>query len=336
MFEKIRKPGRAKNIVSYVVFGLICLVFVFIGVPLNKASNVGGGALIVNNKVISWSEYRSYLQMLEQQPQGPLEMGLEAKRQEQLRKKAVEALLNIELMVQGAQRSGVTVAERAVRDKVVAIPSFQEEGRFMYSKYRSFLDARKFSSSYFENLIGREIQTARFQNLFNLTVHTSEKEKEKKQKLNSFEVQVSYVQFSVNELDVGELNNISTMVQSGQLDLLNQIIEDKKWDWEKIDSFNLNRVSLPNFGSQKILFDAVLDHLPNTGVIKQIINVRDKSFILKVDSFNSQKEENTPSSFPDYFFTDMMASRMVFLLWIRSARSSAKLKFNPKLQSVLQ
>ena len=335
MFEKIRKPGRAKNIVSYVIFGLICLVFVFIGVPLSQVSNMGGAALVVNNKVISWSEYRSYLQMLEQQPQGPLEVGLEAKRQEQLRRKAVDALLSTELIVQEAQKSGVAVAEKAVQDKVVAIPSFQEEGRFMYSKYRSFLDTRKFSASYFEGLIKRDIQTARFQNIFSLTIHASDEEKEKTQKLNSFKVQVSYIQFSVNELDVGELNSLRTVVQDGDLALLNQTIKDKKWNWEKIDAFNLNRVSLPGFESQKILFDAVLGHLPDTGMIKRIINARDKSFILKVENFDYAGEDKT-SSFSDYFFTNMMFSRMVFLSWMRSARSSAKLKFNPKLQSIFQ
>ena len=335
MFEKIRKPGRAKNIVSYIIFGLICLVFVFIGVPLSQFSGVGGGALVVNNKVISWAEYRSYLQMLEQQAQGSTGMGLEAQRQEQLKRQAVDTLLSTELMVQEAEKSGFTIAEKAVQDKIVKIPFFQEEGRFMHSKYRSFLDARRFSASYFESLIKKEIQTARFQNMFNLTVHISNAEKDKKQKLESFKVQVSYVQFASGDLEAGELNNITTVVQEGDLALLDKTIKGKKWNWEEISSFSLNRVSLPNFESQKILFDTILNQLPRTGIVKRIINVQDKSFILKVDSFNYEKEK-TASAFSSDFFANMMVGRMFFLSWMRSARSSAKLKFSPRLQEILQ
>ena len=335
MFEKIRKPGRAKNIVSYVIFGLICLVFVFIGVPLSQFSGMGGGALVVNNKVISWSEYKSYLEMLEQQAQGSTGRGLEAQRQGQLRRQAIDTLLSTELMIQEAQKSGFVVSKKAVQDKIVEIPFFQEEGRFMHSKYHSFLEARRFSASYFESLIRKEIQTARFQNVFNLTVHTSKAEKTRKQKLDSFKLQVSYVQFASGDLSLEEMNNITTVVQEGDLAILNNTIKIKKWNWEKVSAFNLNRISLPDFESQKILFDAVLNQLPNTGMIRKVIGVRDESFILKIDSFD-YKEEEKKSAFASDFFGNMMVARMVFLSWMRSARASAELKFSPRLQDIVR
>lgn len=334
MFEKIRKPGRAKNIVSYVIFGLICLVFVFIGVPLSQFSGMGGGALVVNNKVISWSEYKSYLEMLEQRAQGSTGRGLEAQRQEQLRRQAIDTLLSTELMIQEAQKSGFVVSKKAVQDKIVEIPFFQEEGRFMHSKYRSFLEARRFSASYFESLIRKEIQTVRFQNVFNLTVHTSKAEKARKQKLDSFKLQVSYIQFASGDLSLEELNNITTVVQEGDLAILNDTIKTEKWNWEKVNAFNLNRISLPDFESQKILFDAVLNQLPNVGVIKKVIGVRDKSFILKIDSFDYKEEKK--SALTSDLFGNMMVARMVFLNWMRSARTSSEIKFSPRLQDIAQ
>ena len=336
MFEKIRKPGRTKSIFSYIIFGSICVVFVFIGVPVSQMSNMGGTALVVNNKVISWGEYRSYLEMLEQQSQGALGADQGAKRQEKLRQQAVDTLLSIELITQEADSLGVAIAAKAVQDKIVELPLFQEEGRFSHSKYRAFLDARRFSASYFENLIRKEIRTSRFQNIFNFTVHISKEEKEKKQQLESFTIRVSYIQFSSNELTPGESNNIRSAVQAGDMDLLNQIIEDKKWKWEKTDSFNLNRVSLPGLESEKILFDEMLNHLPHTDMIKYIISVRDQSFILKIENFSQGTEQIAASPLSDSFFMNMMASRMTFLSWMRFTRSSAKLKFNPKLQNILQ
>jgi len=336
MFEKIRKPRRAKNIISYIIFGLICLVFVFIGVPIGQVSSIGGAAFVVNSKVISWLEYRSHLEMLEQQSQGALGSALEAERQKQLRKQAVDNLLTTELISQEEQKSSIAVAAEEVRDKILDISVFQEEGRFTHSKYRAFLEARRFSPSYFENMIKREIQISRMQNVFDLTVRTSKEEEDKKRMLESFKVKVSYIQFSSNELDSTELNNVNTVVESGDLDTLDETVKSKKWRWMEINSFDLNRISLPDLESEKILFDKVLSHLPHTGIIKKIINVRDRSFILKVDGFNYENEkiQNTNSPAPDSFFTNMMASRMVFLSWMRFARSSAKLKFNPRLNNI--
>lgn len=339
MFEKLRKPGRAKNISSFIIFGLICLVFVFIGVPVSQMSNLGGAALIVNSKVISWSEYQNYLEILEQQASGS-GAALEAKRQEELRQRAVDDLLNIELIVQSAQNLGVIISEKAIQDKIVEFPFFKEEGRFVHSKYRSFLEARRLSASYYESLIRREIQRVRFQNIFNMTVHTSEAEKKKKKELGTIVIQVSYIQFPSGSLKPDEFNNINTVVRAGDIDLLSETINQKNWKWKKTGSFDLSHTSLPGLTSEKILFDKVFQFLPETGMIKNIVGVRDQSFILKVDHFVTTDKENIGEQsahlLPDYFFTNRILSQAAFFSWIQSVRSSAKLKFNPRLQNIIQ
>ena len=67
--------------------------------------------------------------------------------------------------------------------------------------------------------------------------------------------------------------------------MLDQVVRDKKWKWEQTEVFNLRRVSLPGLESHKILFNEVLNHFPETGLIKKTVNLRDRFFILKVDSF---------------------------------------------------
>ncbi|MYE07493.1 MAG: hypothetical protein F4X95_01900 [Oligoflexia bacterium] len=333
MFEKLRKPARAKNIVSYFIFGFICLVFVFIGVPVDQMSNMGGAALIVNNQVISWSEYRNYLELIEQQSQESFGADLGTERQERLKRQAMDSLLNMELINQEIDHLGLVSSDQAVQDKVVELPLFQEEGRFKHSKYRAFLSARRFSAAYFENLIRKEIQIAYFQNMFNMAVRVSKAEKEKEQQLKSFTIKVSYISFSYNDIKPEEFNNINRIVQSEDADLLSQIIKDKKWQWEQAPSFDLSHVFLPGLESQKILFDKILNYLPETGLIKNIIGWRDQSFILKVDAFqlrDKTKKDIIPLS--DDFFVNKLLAQMTFLSWVSSARSSAKLKFSPRLQ----
>ncbi len=340
MFEKWRKPGRAKNISSFIIFGLICLVFVFIGVPVSQMSNLGGAALVVNNKVISWSEYQNYLMVLEQQASEQSGGGIEAERQEKLKQQAVNDLLNIELIVQATHKLGVIISKKAVQDKIVEFPFFKEEGRFVHSKYHAFLEARRFSASYYEDLIRREIQRTRLQNIFNITVRTSAEERKKKQQLGNFMIQISYIQFPSGSLKPEEFNNINTVVKAGDLDLFSEIVKERNWEWNKTDSFDLSRTSLPGLESEKILFDKVFQSLPDTGMIRNIIGVRDQSFILKVDHFtvakNEKSDEQIADFLPDYFFTDRLLSQVAFFSWIRSARSSAKLKINPRLQGTVQ
>ena len=333
MFEKLRKPALAKNIVSYFIFGFICLVFVFIGVPVDQMSNMGGAAVMVNKEIISWSEYRNYLELMEQSSKESFGADLETKRQEQLKRQAIDNLLNMELINQEVAYLGLVSSDQAVQDKVLEVPFFQEEGRFKHSKYRDFLSARRFSASHFENLIRKEIQIAYFQNMFNMVMRVSAAEKEKDQQLKSFTIKVSYIPFSYNDLKSEEFNNISRVVQDGDEDLLNQIIKDKKWQWEEIPSFDLSHIFLPGLESQKILFDKILNHLPKTGLINNIIGWRDQSFILRVDTFqfgNKKNEETLPLS--DDFFINRLLAQMTFLSWVRAARSSAKIKFSPRLQ----
>jgi len=342
MFEKIRKPGRAKSLISYIIFGLICLVFVFIGVPIDQMSNMGGAAIVVNNEVISWSEYQNALEMLEQQSASRGGPDLDTKRQEQLRSQAISNLLNLELISQTAQRVGVVVARRAIQDKIKEVPLFQEEGRFKHSRYISFLEARRLSASYYEDLVTKDIKTSRFQNMFNWTIDSSKEEKEKKDELSMFKVQVSYIQFPTNSLSPEEFNNLSDLIKENEMGLLEQMLIDKKWKWEDTDSFDLSRVALPGLNEQKTLFNEVLKYLPNKGLIKRVISSRDQSFILKITNFEQNtvasldSSENPLLSLSDSFFMDRMSAQMVFLSWINSARLMARLKFNPRLKDIAQ
>ena len=334
MFEKIRKPGRAKSLFSYVIFGLICLVFVFIGVPMGQLSDIGGAALVVNNRVISWSEYQRYLDILENQSQETSSTGLEAERQKQLRQRALEDLLNIELVVQEAQNIKELVAAKAIQEKIVETSAFQEEGRFKHSQYHAFLEARRMTPSHFEGLIAKDLQSFKFQKLFDFSIATTEIEKQKKEELVGFDIVVSYLSFSGAELTQEELEELRTSIGVNSSDSLANMIKSKKWSWEQTQSFNLASTSLPGLESKKILFDEVLNHIPQTGLIPKVIGVQDKFFILRVDLFAQKTIQEKPEDIT--FFTDKMSSRMAFLAWMRFARAHARLKINPRLQENLR
>ncbi len=337
MFEKIRKPFRAKTIISYIIFSVICLVFVFIGVPSQQMSSLGGAALIVNNQVISWSEYQDYLELLRSQLAADTSTQLEAKRQKQLRTQAIDALLNTELMVQQARARGVVVSDLAVRDRIVRLSVFKEDGRFSRQRYYSFLSARRWSATHFENKIQRELQVTRLQQLFHQAVSTSQVETNKNQRLSAFRTRVHYVSFPSNSIREQERQFLTEWIQQGKEDLLNQMVKDKNWEWEQTEEFDLSRRFLPGLPSFRKLFDEVVRSAPQGGLISKIIKIKDQSFVLKVEPFyqktSDSKNVSERSSVP--FFTDRIMGRMFFLSWMESVRARAKLKWNPRLQNTL-
>ena len=333
MFEKIRKPGRGKSLASYIIFGLICLIFVFIGVPLDQSSSIGGSAIIVNNKVISWSEFQNYLESLQSQSKPSVDPKEEAKRQDRLRQQTVDALLNMELMFQTTNHIGLTVAKQAIQESIVELPLFQEDGRFLHSRYRDFLELRQFSAHHFENLIKKDIQIRRLQNLFKKTFPVSQLEKERKNLLSAFKIHISYVVFSSDSFKANELNSLKEAVEQGYENQLNQLMKKKTVEWNKVEPFDLKQTSLPGLNAGEKLFNIIIQNLPQTGLVKQVIKERNQTFVLKIDRVDrvSDSEKNKTTLSMESFM-DQMAPQMIFYSWIHAARTSAKLQFNPALQ----
>ena len=337
MFNRIKRLIYNKRLIHYIVFGSICLIFVFIGIPIDQTSSVGGAAVVVNNHIISWSEYRNYLETLRSEAKPPVDSNLEAQHQDQLRRQAIDSLLNTELIAQSALKSGVLAANKSVQNRIVQIPFFQEEGRFKRSKYLLFLSGRKFSSSYFENLIRKEIVVSRFQNFFTKSVSVSKDEREKHNKLKTFKVNVSYVQFKSSDFNLEEREPFEALVKEGMWDQVDQILKDKNLSWEKTGFFDLTRLSLPDLSLHKSLFEEVIKKLPQTGFINRVLKSRDQSFILKVDNFQKGGEEiPLETDTIERTFIDQMISQMVFFNWMQSVRESAQLQFNPRLSSLME
>ena len=322
MLQKLRKPFQTKNIAYYLVFGMVCLVFVFIGVPLGQQSSTAGSAFTVNNQIISWLEYQNHVEMIKASDSGA------SGQEEKVKKQAVDTLMNAELINQQAGYLSLHPAQSEIRDKILTLPLFQKEGRFTHSLYRSFLSARRLKPAYFENLIRKEIQGAFFQNMFNGAFPVSKAEKEKRRWLKSLKAEVSYIEFS--ELKTEELSRLKGLLRKGSK--LKPFMKQKNWEWEKTGAFDLSQTFLPGLNEHKKLFDSVFNHLPETGLIKNIISIRDRSFILRVDSFTRATKEEM---LPEYFLASVLSARLNFLSWLKAVRAKAKLKFHPRLQTSL-
>lgn len=173
MLEKVRQPRRARSfkmIIAYILFGLICFSFVFLGLTPDRAGfDNAGAAAYVNGTVISIADYRQTIENLERQAEEQLKMLPAAQRQDQVRKMredALRGLVDSLLRSQAAQKAGIYVPDVAVRDQIVNIPAFQEDGRFDRSRYDQYLAYVRSTPGEFEKKVRADLLDGQLQRTF--------------------------------------------------------------------------------------------------------------------------------------------------------------------------
>ncbi len=229
MFERLRKPGRAKSIFATLIFGAICLVFVLFGMnPGNGMMQAGGAAARVNEAVISSADYNQAVRRMQEQFSSRLEGLPEAQRtyfDKTIRTRALEELIMFELISQRAEKQGLKVASGEIRQKILAIPVFQEDGHFSRERYDQILQANNLYPQSFETKLGKEILLTEMQRLFMNSLKTIPQEAEQNKLADSLKVNLSVAKFNREQI----IEKIP--VKSQQLD------EYLKANKEKVDKY---------------------------------------------------------------------------------------------------
>src|ERR1041385_5002646 len=136
---------NARSVVTYVLFGIIIVVFAFSFGSQSKGCgvmNLRGTpyAAKVNDTTINTAEVDNLYNQMFRQAQGQFGGQLTPELAEQLglRDRAVNQLVDAELIIQDAKRHGLEVSDEEISDTVTAEPAFQSNGRFdmdLYKKY---------------------------------------------------------------------------------------------------------------------------------------------------------------------------------------------------------
>ncbi len=204
MLENVRRPSRAKGIIAYLIFGAIIVVFIGFNVTPNRLSNEATGvAAIVNHSQISLSDYRNRLQMIERQYQSRMEQVPPAERQKfnsALRQRAMEDLIQFEVLVQAAADRGITVTDEEVRDFIVQIPSFKEEERFKRQFYERYLENQGMNAGQFEEKVRKDLIVRKLQALFQDSLKPSAVEQDLDNRVQKIKLNLEVASFSAEEV----------------------------------------------------------------------------------------------------------------------------------------
>ena len=240
MLEKVRKPGRGKAITAYVIFGAICLVFVFMGLtPQGTGLISGGAAAVVNDTIISQMDFRERVRRSQAQFRFQLDKMPVQQREmisRQIRLRALEDLIQMELLAQAADKVGVVSSDREVRDYILSIPSFAENGVFQRVKYDNYLKYARITAGAFEAKIRQDLSRQKMRDLFMMSLTPSPEEMIKADEAQQTKIEISFLKFDkkmlADKLKLKKADKLKFAKSDDGIAKVKQYYNDNKKEYE--------------------------------------------------------------------------------------------------------
>ena len=199
MLDTLRANSR--SVLTYVLFGIIIVVFVVSFGPGSKGCGAGGGAATwaakVNGKAVTPAEfdqqYGQLLRIYQQQGAGDLGGLLQAR----LRQLAMEQVVQRELVEQEARRQGIVVTDEEVSSTIQRLPSFHSNGQFDFDLYKRAVSGTYGSPGKFEEMMRRDLGYQKMMALLRDTAKVSEDEVKDAWLAESDRANLEFARFSV-------------------------------------------------------------------------------------------------------------------------------------------
>ena len=294
MLDKIRRPGRSykegrlKKIFSYIVFGLICIVFLFIapmGVNLMGQGVVGQ----VGNMFIKQRELRDMEENLRNRYKRQLEQANEEmtlRIQKEIRSQAMQNLLQFYITLASIQKEGLFLTDEELVSAIQNIPIFQEKGRFLYSRYIHFLKSQKLNKARFDDQIRKEELVNNWNQAFIQAIAPNQLEQEKKRGRHQYKVNLRYAELQAEEV---EEEKLEPFVKSKNKKEVEKFLKTAQAQWEKTGLFSLFLPLGVPIARNESIMKAIISHAPSTGLVPQFIRDNNIIYIVDILSFTEGK-----------------------------------------------
>jgi peptidyl-prolyl cis-trans isomerase D len=177
-----------------IILGAIVVVFVFWGVG-SYTSRRSGQVASVNGAIITLDDYRiTYSNIVEQVRQSfGNNLNEELIEMLQLRKRALDQLIDRSLMLQAAEKFKLTVSDEALSESIRNISAFQTAGAFDGRRYINTLNRNKITPEIFEIQQRDALLIDKLQAFISGNIKVSDPEAQQWYIWNNTEVDIDYV-----------------------------------------------------------------------------------------------------------------------------------------------
>jgi peptidyl-prolyl cis-trans isomerase D len=198
---KHNRKSVFRQVTAWAIFGVIILVFIFWGMTPKNQTMQGGQAAMVNGKVVSMARLQEAMERMRRDPrfQQYEQLGGEF-GQKLMQQQALSQVVEMELVKQQADKEHIWTTDTEVRDTIVAIPQFQEGGRFRRELYNNYLQAVGKSGAEFESEIRDERALRRTVEIFRASLAPTAQEAERTKALAAMKANVEFVKVPTEAL----------------------------------------------------------------------------------------------------------------------------------------
>ena len=200
MLSFMRK--NAKSWIIKLLFGIIIVVFVFFygySGTRNKKDTVLAS---MGDKKITIAEYqeeyKNQLQFYRSIYQGKITD--EMIRQMGLKQKALENLIDREILLQEAERKNIQATPEEIRKSIMESPVFQENGAFSQKNYERALRYYGLSLADYEQSQGKGLIIKKLQDLVKSAARVSDKEILERFLSENEKIKIEYLAFSPDQI----------------------------------------------------------------------------------------------------------------------------------------
>lgn len=195
MLKILRKHSRSWFIAAAI--GAIVVVFIFWGIGGLKSPRFEEAATVNDAPILMANYFRAYNQLLrEYQERSKGELSDEDLKTLGLKERALQMLIEEELIQQGARRLGLVVSNADLQEHIRAMPVFQENGQFSQRRYLGALSRARILPANFEAQERRNLLAQRLIQTVTGFAKVSDSELREILRLAREEVEVKYVTLS--------------------------------------------------------------------------------------------------------------------------------------------
>lgn len=199
---KYDRKGVFKVATAWFIFGAIILVFVFWGMaPNHLGISEGGAVAVVNDAMISRAQLYELTERMSRDPRFQQFQALGPEFGKQfIRRQAVSQLVQMELIRQQLSNERIMSSDAEVRNLIVKIPAFQEDGKFRREYYMRYLESVRKSPTEFEGEIRQDQAWRRTVEMFNSSLVPIGLEAKSQEKLRGLKANLEVVSVPMDQL----------------------------------------------------------------------------------------------------------------------------------------
>ena len=194
MLSLMRK--HAKSWLIKILIAIIAVVFIFY-FGYSFTSNKGAKVAEVNGEVISYLDYQNAYSNLLKNLQTQYKNMWSDNLIEvfDLKNRALEGLIENKIIASEADKIGLDITEKEIREKIMTYPAFQYDGKFDENRYKAVLADNRTDTKDFEESVSQELLQAKLiQFLLTFLVVSDQEVLDQYNYLNQ-KVKIGFIQF---------------------------------------------------------------------------------------------------------------------------------------------